>query len=160
MELDAFDHRILTALQRDADISNTLLADAIGLSASACLRRVARLKKLGVIRRVVAVIDPAKVNRALTAVVTVEFARHGSGYRQQFVGKVRSEAAITQCYVVTGEVSCVVILHVHDMEEYLSLADRLFDQDENVQAFHTYIVMQTVKQETSIPLEAPNRAGG
>lgn len=157
MKLDTLDHRILVALQHDADIANAHLAETVGLSASACLRRVARLKKLGVIRRIVAVVDPAKVDRSLTAVVTVEFIRHGGGYRQGFVAKVRGEAAITQCYIVTGEVSCVLILHVHDMEEYLALADRLFDQDDNVQAFRTYIVMQTVKQETGIVGDASAR---
>ena len=152
MELDKLDHRILAQLQRDADLSNTALAGRIGLSPSACLRRVERLKKQGVIRRIVAVVDPAQVARGLSAIVTVEFARHGAAHRQAFLARVRGEAAVTQCYVVTGDVSCVVIAHMRDMDDYLALAERLFEHDDNVQAFYTHIVMQTVKHEPGIRL--------
>ena len=157
MQLDAIDHRILGILQRDADISNAVLAERVGLSASACLRRVARLKESGVIRRIVAVLDPARVERPLSAIVTLEFARHGSEYRRTFMEQVALEPAVTQCYMVTGEVSCVLIVHMRDMDEYLAFADRLFDQDDNVQAFYTHIVMQTVKDEPVVAVPAAPR---
>ncbi|MBO9355266.1 winged helix-turn-helix transcriptional regulator [Bordetella petrii] len=152
MELDSLDHRILAQLQRDAGLSNVALADRVGLSPSACLRRVERLKKHGVIRRIVAVVDPARVAHGLSAIVTVEFARHGSVHRQDFLARVRAEAAVTQCYMVTGDVSCVLIVHMRDMDDYLALAERLFERDDNVQAFYTHIVMQTIKHEPGIRL--------
>jgi len=145
--LDALDHRILAILQRDADLSNQALADRVGLSPSACLRRVVRLKQSGAIRGIVAVVDPARMARGLTAIVTVEFAHHGASFRQGFTRRVREEAAVSQCYMVTGQVSCVVIAHLRDMDEYLALAERLFERDSNVQAFYTHIVMQTIKHE-------------
>ncbi len=151
MDIDATDRRILRALQENADIPNTHLAEAVSLSPSACLRRVARLKNAGIIRKTVAVIDPATAGRPLTAVVTVEFTRHGSAHRRDFIERVHREAAIRQCYVVTGEVSCVLVMHLRDMDEYLRLADALFDQDHNVTAFRTYIVMHTVKEEIGVP---------
>ena len=63
MELDRIDRRILSALQENADLPNTSLAEKVGLSPSACLRRVARLKENGVIRRIVALIDPGHLDR-------------------------------------------------------------------------------------------------
>lgn len=152
MEFDTFDHRILALLQRDADLSNAALADRIGLSPSACLRRVARLKQHGVIRRIVAVVDPAQVAHGLSAIVTVEFVRHGAAHRQEFMARVRAEASITQCYLVTGDISCVLIAHLRDMDAYLALAERLFEQDANVAAFYTHIVMQTIKHEPGVRL--------
>ncbi|OZI70730.1 Lrp/AsnC family transcriptional regulator [Bordetella genomosp. 12] len=152
MLLDPLDHRILSILQRDADLSNAALADEVGLSPSACLRRVARLKETGVIQRVVALLDSKYTGRALTAIVTIEFSRHGSEYRRKLMQSLIAEPAVTQCYLVTGRISCVIIVHMNNMDEYLAFADRHFDQDENVEAFYTHVVMQTVKNEPGPPL--------
>ncbi|AZY48811.1 AsnC family transcriptional regulator [Bordetella avium] len=152
MILDPIDHRILGILQRNADLSNAALAEQVGLSASACLRRVARLKEAGTIQRVVALLDPAQTGRALSAVVTLTFTRHGSEYRRELMQALIAEPAVTHCYLVTGTVSCVVIVHMNNMDEYLAFADRHFDQDENVEAFYTHVVLQTVKNEPSPPL--------
>ncbi len=147
MELDRIDHRILSVLRENADLPNTALAAEVGLSPSACLRRVARLKQEGVIKRIVAVIDPGHLDRKLSAVVTVALDRHGPEFRRDFVARVKKEMAVSQCYMVAGEVSCVVIVQVADMDEYTSLADRLFHADSNIKAFTTHWVMSTTKQE-------------
>ncbi len=149
MELDRIDHRILSVLQENADLPNTALAQQVGLSPSACLRRVARLKQNGVIRRIVAVVDPAHLDRRLSAVVTVNLDRHGPEFRRDFVARVKREASVSQCYMVAGEVSCVLVVQVADMEEYTALTDRLFHADDNVKAFTSYLVMSTTKQEIS-----------
>lgn len=153
MELDQIDHRILAVLQENADLPNNALADRVGLSPSACLRRVARLKENGVIRRIVALIDPAHQNRRLSAIVTVSFERHGPEFRREFVKRVKNEPAVSQCYMVTGDVSCVLVLHVVDMDEYTVLADRLFHADSNVTAFTTHMVLNTMKLEASLAVE-------
>jgi len=64
--LDAFDRRIRTVLQRDGRIANNDLARAIGLSPTPCWRRVRRLEREGVIDRYVALLDPEKVNLGVT----------------------------------------------------------------------------------------------
>lgn len=149
MELDRIDQRILSVLRENADLPNKALAEQVGLSPSACLRRVARLKENGVIRRIVAVIDPGHLDRRLSAVVTVALDRHGPEFRRDFIARVKKEPAVSQCYMVAGEVSCALIVQVADMEEYTSLADRLFHADGNVKAFTTHWVMSTTKQEIS-----------
>ena len=144
-ELDQTDRRILTILQDNADLPNKVLADKVGLSPSACLRRVSHLKKIGAIQRIIAVIDPACMERRLTAVVTVSFERHGPQFRKNFFEQLKNEAAVSQCYMVTGEVGCVLIMKLVDMDEYTHLADRLFHDDKNVVAFTTYLVMSELK---------------
>ena len=69
-KLDQIDHQILAALQKNADLPNTVLADQVGLSPSACLRRVAQLKQAGAIQKIIAIVDPDCIERKLTAVVT------------------------------------------------------------------------------------------
>ena len=103
-DLDQIDHRILTTLQDNADLPNKALADKVGLSPSACLRRVTNLKKSGAIQRIVAVVDPSCMERRLIAVVTVSFERHGPQFRKDFFAQVKKEVAVSQCYMVTGEV--------------------------------------------------------
>jgi DNA-binding Lrp family transcriptional regulator len=146
-EMDQIDTRILRQLQDNADIANADLADRIGLSPSACLRRVAKLRDAGIIQKTVAVIDPALVGRPLKAVINLEFHRHGNRYRQDFIRKTRELEAVRQCYVVTGEVTGVLILHMRDMNEYTALCETLFDADENIVWYRTYIVTDTLKDE-------------
>jgi len=143
--LDAIDLNILEILQRDADLQNKVLADQVGLSPSACLRRVSHLKKIGAIQRIVAIIDPECMERRLTVVVTVKFERHGPQLRKRFFAQLEKEKAISQSYMVTGEVGSVLVLNVTDMDEYTELADRLFHDDENVAAFTTHMVMSQLK---------------
>ena len=142
---DQIDRRILAILEKDADLPNKVLADQVGLSPSACLRRVAHLKKVGAIQRIVAVVDPDCLERQLTAVVTVKFERHGPQHRKSFFDQLNKEKAIAQCYMVAGEVGSVLIMNVTDMDEYTQLADRLFHADKNVAAFTTHMVMSKLK---------------
>ena len=76
MKLDAFDRKILAALQRDGRLSNVQLADEIGLSASPCLRRVRMLEEAGVIRGYQANLDRDEVGLGLTVFVGVKVERH------------------------------------------------------------------------------------
>jgi len=143
--LDQIDRKILTTLQENADQPNNLLADQVGLSPSACLRRVTQLKKIGAIQGIVAVVDPDCIERHLTAVVTVKFERHGPQHRKTFFEQLKREKTVAQCYMVAGEVGSVLILNVVDMDEYTQIADRLFHADENVSAFTTHMVMSKLK---------------
>jgi DNA-binding Lrp family transcriptional regulator len=144
-DLDQIDHHILDILRENADLPNKVLAERVGLSPSACLRRVARLKEIGAIQRIVAVVDPDCFDRKLTVIVSVKFERHGPQHRQQFFKQLEREKAISQCYMVSGEVGSILTMSVSDMEEYTELADRLFHADVNVSAFTTYMVMSKLK---------------
>ena len=144
-QLDQIDHRILGILRENADQPNNALAEQVGLSPSACLRRITRLKDIGAIQRIVAVVDPERLDRKLTVIVSVKFERHGPQHRRQFFKQLETESAISQCYMVSGEVGSILTMNVSDMEEYTELTDRLFHADENVSAFTTYMVMSTLK---------------
>jgi DNA-binding Lrp family transcriptional regulator len=144
-ELDSIDLKILLELESNADRPNKLLAENVGLSPSACLRRVARLKEIGAIQKIIAVVDPNCANRNLSVIVTVKFERHGSQFRKHFFEQLEREKAVSQCYMVTGEVGSVLVVNVADMEEYTEFTDRLFNEDPNISAFTTFMVMTTLK---------------
>jgi Lrp/AsnC family leucine-responsive transcriptional regulator len=144
-EIDQIDHKILEILSKNADLTNKMLAGRVGLSPSACLRRVSRLKQTGAIQSIIAVIDPDCLDRKLTVIVTVKFEKHGPRHRERFFKQLEKEGAISQCYMVSGEVGSILTMSVVDMEEYTQLAGRLFHADENISAFTTHMVMSSLK---------------
>lgn len=150
--MDRIDRRILNLMQRDASRTNVDLADEVGLSPSSCLRRVRRLRKAGVIDRIVAILNPARTGRVIKALVTVELKLHGDQHMRRFLDMAVAEDAVSQAYAVTGETDVVLILRLRDMEEYDALCDRLFRDQTNVARFFTMMVIKTAKEETAIAL--------
>ena len=71
MELDGFDRKLLRAVQADNQLNAEALGEAVGLSPSACLRRLRRLREAGVIEAEIAVVAPETLGRALMMVVEV-----------------------------------------------------------------------------------------
>lgn len=150
--MDRIDRKLLNLLQRDASRTNADMADEVGLSPSSCLRRIRRLRRAGVIDRIVAILSPAKTGRMLNAIVTVELKLHGEQHMRRFLDVARGEDAVSQAYAVTGEADVVLMLRLRDMEEFDALCDRLFRDQTNVARFFTMMVIRTAKNETAIPL--------
>ncbi|PLX35291.1 MAG: AsnC family transcriptional regulator [Hyphomicrobiales bacterium] len=150
--MDRIDRKLLNLMQRDASRTNLAMAEAVGLSASSCLRRVRRLRNTGVIDRIVAIVNPAKTEVKLKAWVTVELEQHGEQKMQQFLRLAAAEEAVAQAYAVTGHVDVVLLLRLRDMADYDALCDRLFRGRTNVARFFTMMVIRDAKDETAIPL--------
>ncbi len=150
--MDAIDRKILEVLQHDAGLTNMELSAQVNLSPSSCLRRVQRLKEQGVLLKTVALVDPDKLGRSLTAIVDVTLERHGSAARQLFLQQMLEESAIAQAYSVTGETDVLLIMNLIDMKEYQAICDRLFDHDPNVVKFRTLFAMERYKFDTAIPV--------
>ncbi|YBV94348.1 Lrp/AsnC family transcriptional regulator (plasmid) [Phyllobacteriaceae bacterium JZ32] len=150
--MDRIDRKLLNLLQRDASRTNADMADEVGLSPSSCLRRIRRLRRTGVIQRIVAILNPATIGRPLRALVTVELKLHGEQHMRQFLDLAVKEDAVAQAYAVTGEADVVLMLQLRDMEEFDALCDRLFRDQTNVARFFTMMVIRTAKNETAVPL--------
>ncbi|NDC59111.1 MAG: Lrp/AsnC family transcriptional regulator [Alphaproteobacteria bacterium] len=93
IELDDFDRKILRVLATDGRVSNLDLAARIGLSASACLRRVQALEKSGAIRGYRAVLDPAILGGGFLAYVLVGLSRHTRAEQRAFEAAIANEFA-------------------------------------------------------------------
>ena len=150
--LDNIDRNILQQLQIDSRLSNVQLADLIGLSPPACLKRVKRLTEEGYIARQVTLLEPSKLGPMLHMVVEVLMERDHKHLFQAFVQRVLNTSEVKQCYQVTGEVDFVLVVIVQDMVAYESLCDHLLYSDPNVRKFRTLISMKRDKFETAIDL--------
>ncbi|WP_426416134.1 Lrp/AsnC family transcriptional regulator [Aestuariirhabdus sp. LZHN29] len=152
--LDRLDIAILQQLQHDCSLTNQRLAEQVGLSPPACLKRVRRLKGRGVIQRQVALVDRAQLGPCLHMVVEVEMERDRYDLYQQFCKRVNAAPEVKQCYQVTGEVDYVLIVEVPDMAAYEQFCHRVLYEESNMKNFRTLISMRREKFETSVALPA------
>lgn len=153
-DLDAFDRAILTELQRNNLTPQRLIAERVNLSAPAVQRRIKRLHEEGVIADNVAVLEPAKVGQTLTAVITVQLVNDRPDLSRGFRARIAGEAAVQQCYYVTGETDYVLVVTAADMEDYQAITRRLFEGDDNIRRYITSIALERVKAGQQVPLRA------
>lgn len=149
MSLDNLDRRILDRLQRDADITNQALADEVGLSPSACLKRVKRLRETGIIERQVALLSPEAMQPCLHMVVEVTMERDHKSLYQRFLQRAITAPEVKQCYQVTGECDFVLIVVVPDMDAYDRFCDTVLYADDNMRKFRTLLSRKRNKFDTS-----------
>lgn len=152
MQIDNVDKRILVLLQQNSRITNAALAEAVGLSPPACLKRVKRLRDTGVITREVALLDPKLAGQGITMIVEVEVERDRSDLFQQSIRRIRASREVTQCYQVTGEVDFILIVNVESMEAFQAFTERVLYADPNLRKFRTLISMNRIKFTTEVPL--------
>jgi Lrp/AsnC family leucine-responsive transcriptional regulator len=150
--IDAIDRRILDLLQDDNQITNLALAERVGLSPPACLKRVRRLRAEGIIAKDVSVLDPESVGRSIVAFVGVELDRQREDVLAAFERKIAAESEVQQCYFVSGEIDYLLTVVCRDMEAYNAFARRVLANEHNIKRFRTSFSLSRVKYETRIPL--------
>jgi DNA-binding Lrp family transcriptional regulator len=159
MNLDEADLRLLDLLQNDASRSNQALAELAHLSPPTSLRRVKRLRGLGVIEREVAVLQPdrmaALVGHGLTALVEITLERQGAEQLDAFETRLLPEPAVQQCYRVSPGPDFVLVVFCTDMPAYLALAQRLFTSDANVRNIKAFFSLKRAKFDPRLPLPLP-----
>lgn len=148
--LDDLDRRILNFLQLDSSHTNAELAEIVHVSPPTCLRRVKQLTDSGVIERQVAIVNPAKVNAGLTAIVEISLDVQAAERMDEFEKLVAGEAAVLQCYRVAPGPDFVLIVQVKDMAAYHALAHRLFATHANVRNVKAYFSTFRSKFETRV----------
>jgi DNA-binding Lrp family transcriptional regulator len=154
--LDALDLRLLDCLQADARQTYEELGYRIGLSPTAVLRRVRRLRNAGVIQGEVAVLDPAKVGAGLTAIVQVSL-RNEVANNRGFGQRLAAHAAVSQCYYVTGSADFVFIAHFPAIADFQEFAERHLDRNKAVRRFVTQIVLRSDKRTLRLPVRSAAR---
>ncbi|NGM86439.1 Lrp/AsnC family transcriptional regulator [Parapusillimonas sp. SGNA-6] len=153
-DLDDLDLRILDHVQRDNSLTNQDLARAVHASAPTCLRRVKRLVDEGYIEREVALLNPAKLNLGLTAIIEVTLDVQTAEHLDEFEAAITDEEAILQCYRVSPGPDFILIAQLHDMPAYHALAHKVFTSKANVRNVRTFFSVHRSKFETRLMLPA------
>ncbi|MBB1486928.1 Lrp/AsnC family transcriptional regulator [Oceanospirillum sediminis] len=152
MVLDRTDKRILNLLQQDNRITNQALAERVGLSPPACLKRVRKLRESGVITADVSIINPDVVGHKINVLVEIEMDRDQQDVYDAFTRKMHASPEVTQCYQVTGEVDFVLVVLVPDMQAYEAFARRELSSNPNLRKFRSLISLRREKFTTSVEL--------
>ena len=118
IKLDKTDCQILHYIQSNAKISNTELADKIGLSPSPCLRRVKALENNGVIKRYVGIFDPVLVGLPISVFITVRLRSQGRAALEEFESRISEYKEIMECYLMTGTSDYLLRVIMPDIESY------------------------------------------
>lgn len=150
--LDAFDRKLLNLMQIDTRRTAHELSEAVGLSPSACLRRLNKLRETGVIEAEIAVVSPAAVGHRLTMVVEVSLERERPDIMSDFKKAMRRTPEVIQCYYVTGEVDFVLIVAVQSMSDYEAFTNDFLFNNKDIKRFNTLVVMDRVKVGLAVPI--------
>lgn len=100
--LDAIDRNILRLLRLDARLSNARLASEVGLSPSACLRRIRLMEQAGVIRGYTALVDTSQAETTIAVIINITLERQTEDHLDRFEAAVRKHPEIRECFLMTG----------------------------------------------------------
>lgn len=145
--LDDMDRTILRALELDGRLSNTALADQVGLSQSACLRRVQALEDSGVIKGYRAVLDRSKLGGGLKVYVAVGLSRHLKADQDAFERAMKTAREVRECHNVSGTIEYLLHVEVADLAAYKYFHTEVLGTVEQVAAITSYFVMGSPKDE-------------
>ena len=144
---DKYNERILHELSQQGRIANTELADKIGLSASACLRRVQELENSGVIKGYRAILDSELLGNGFIAYVTVGLGKHTKGSQDAFEQAIASADELKECHNVTGSFEYILRVETTNLKTYKSFHTDILGTLPQVSTITTHVVMDSPKDQ-------------
>jgi Lrp/AsnC family leucine-responsive transcriptional regulator len=152
--LDRLDHRLLALLQRESGRTLEEMGEEIGLSPSAVQRRITRYRAEGILKKEVAVLDPARLGGVVLATVFVILDRETPALHRAFKKRMLAAPEVQQCYDLAGPNDYLVILAAGAMDQYRGILERLFLSDPNIKRYDTHFVFDAVKASLALPTGA------
>jgi len=153
MKLDSIDRKILQILQNDGRITNAELAKQINMSPPPTLDRVKKLEKNGVIKKYVALIDPASIGIDNYTFVEVTLSRHGNEMVTTFIKAINEIDEIMECHHITGDADFLLKIAVKNITAYEKLLLHKLTNLPNIQHLKSLVVLSTMKNETALIIQ-------
>jgi Lrp/AsnC family leucine-responsive transcriptional regulator len=152
MDLDRFDARILTELQRDGRLPVVELAELIGLSPTPCARRIRSLESAGIIEGYAAILNPNRVGLEVQAIVHVKLTEHTDETVARFEREIALLEEVTNCFATTGAYDFILQVFGKDLESLSSVILKKLLRIPHVRDVQSSVVLATLKRSTRIPL--------
>jgi len=149
--LNLVDRKIIDELQRAADQTYEEIGIKVGASRSVVQRRIASLKMRGVIKRYTIEVEPGKIGRFMSFIVSISLEREDRDIVNRFKQSIKNCSAVQQCFYVTGDADFIIILTAKDMAEYDDIVQSLCVDNPNIRAFLTNVVIRPVKTGLDVP---------
>ncbi|MFK7865295.1 MAG: Lrp/AsnC family transcriptional regulator [Pseudohongiellaceae bacterium] len=147
IKIDKYNDRILQTLKERGRISNAELAELVGLSPSACLRRVQELERSGVIKGYRAVLDQAELGIGFIAYIAVGLSDHTSKSQLAFERAITQSAQVRECHNITGSVEYMLRVETKDLAAYKVFHLETLGTLPQVNSIETFVVMDSPKDE-------------
>ncbi|MGF9757997.1 Lrp/AsnC family transcriptional regulator [Microvirga sp. 0TCS3.31] len=151
-DLDDIDVLLLNAVQRNNKLTSDQLGDLVGLSPTACQRRLKRLRNEGIIEGDVSIVSPKAVGRPISMLVLVSLERERTDIIDRFKKAIRSTSEIMIGLYVTGEADFALLVTARDMQDYEQFTRRFFYENPDIKGFKTMVVMDRVKASFVLPI--------
>lgn len=151
-QIDRTDRRILEELQSDASLSATALGEKVGLSQTACWRRVQRLEEDGVIRKRVALVDPKAAGCETIILAHIKLTAHGRSNLEEFAERIREIPNVLECFVVLGEHDFFLKIAVKDIFAYEKLFFEKLSTLNGVAEVRSSVALSQIKNDTALPI--------
>ncbi|MFD0911223.1 Lrp/AsnC family transcriptional regulator [Ruegeria arenilitoris] len=143
--IDLRNQQILQELARNGRISNLELADRVGLSPSACLRRVQELERSGVISGYRAVLNPAAMGVGFVAYIGVGLGEHTKAAQEGFEKAVQLAPEVVECHNITGTIEYLLRVECADLSTYKTFHTDVLGTLPHVTSITSYVVMGSPK---------------
>ena len=154
MSISQADLKLLNHLQADARLTHAQLAEKVGLSQSACHRRVKQLEADGVIERYGAVVDRKKVDLNILAYMFVKLESHAEELLKSFADAVDQIEEVVACYAISGGGDYLLMITAKDMDAYADVALKRLAKLPGVKDSSSSFVLSTMKLAPGWPLSA------
>ncbi|WP_420566808.1 Lrp/AsnC family transcriptional regulator [Thalassovita sp.] len=152
MQLDRRDRLILKLLQADSRISNSELAEKVGMSQSALWRKVRALEQAGAIEGYRAVVSAPALGLHFQALVQVHLTRHNPEHLQQFISAVESRPEVLDCYATTGQSDYILRVLCQDIGAYNTFLEDFLFRLPAVESAQTNVVLREIKRSRDLPV--------
>jgi len=152
IDLDALDRAILDELQDDGRMTSAELANRIGLSASAALRRVKRLEDAGVIDRYVMLVDPATIGRTVSVFVEVTLDSQAEELLGEFEAAISRTPEVRSCHLMAGDADYLVHVMCVDIADYERVHRQVLASLPHVSRLHSSVAIREVCNHTRFDL--------
>ena len=144
-QIDDVDRRILTALHDDARISNSALAEQVGIAPSTCHGRVRRLQEIGVIRGFYTDVDPAAIGRPLQAMISVSLQSNARGRIRHFIAEIRKRPQVIDVYFLAGVDDYILHVAARDTEDLRAFVVENLNADPDVAGTQTSLIFEHLR---------------
>ena len=152
ISVDGIDRRILEGLQENARVSNVDLAGRVGLSPSACSRRVRDLEQIGVIQRYTMLVDPAAVGMPVSVFINVSLERQAEPDLETFEAAIAELPEVMECYLMTGDSDYLLRVVASDITAYRRFLLEHLTRIPGVANIRSSFALNQVKYRTALPL--------
>ena len=152
ISLDSTDRKILGLLQSEAGINAAAIGERIGLSQSACWRRIQRLRDEGVFKDHPVILNREKVGLTTMVFAHVKLTSHGRSNLSAFAEAVRSYPEVMECYVLLGHVDFLLRIVAEDIKAYEQFFFEKLSQLPGIQEVTSSIVLSDIKHSTALPV--------